>query len=321
MEKRVTARTKARARAARPISEAPTTEAPSGRAELSATGRVFTLVAELEPDDGWSVGNRFAALPPGLSVGPAPVPVPVSVEIPGRLPMFRGDVLVIGDMVVTGVADVVGDADADGVGNWDAAGDVDVAGVTVPEIWTVADAAGSSGRLAALPTTVNLTDFTVDAAAGTADSAWSWRCADVASIAPRSHDAVPSSLPQPKLNFGATLDGVACSRRIASLRLPPVVQALTTHWMVAPRSLLDSEGVISTQRSTWEAVSACASVRAFAVALEAVLEGDGLCFGCGELDGLAFEEALGQALPLALFCGVVLAEALGDLDGLAVVVD
>jgi hypothetical protein len=48
-------------------------------------------------------------------------------------------------------------------------------------------------------------------------------------MAPRSHDAVPSSLPQPKLNLGATLDGVACSLTVASVRLPPVVHALTTH--------------------------------------------------------------------------------------------
>jgi len=124
MERRVTARTNARARAARPISEAPRTEAPSGRAELSATGRAFTLLAALEPDDGWSVGNRLAALPPGLSVGPVPVPV----EIPGRLPTSSGDVVVIGDVVVTGVAEVVGDVVAVGVAV------VVVVGVTALEI-------------------------------------------------------------------------------------------------------------------------------------------------------------------------------------------
>jgi hypothetical protein len=105
----------------------------------------------------------------------------------------------------------------------------DVVGVTVPEIWTVEDADGSLDRLAALPTTVNLTDFTDVAVAATFDSAWSCRCADCASIAPRSHDAVPSSLPQPKSNVGPALDGVACRRTVAAGRLPPVVQALTTH--------------------------------------------------------------------------------------------
>jgi len=212
IEKRVTARTKARARAASPISEAPTTDAPSGRALVSATGRPFTFLEAPEPGDGRSVGNRFAALPPGLSVAP------MVEEIPGRSPTGSGAVVVIG---VIGVEDELGDVDG--------LGDEDVAGVTVPEIWTVEDADGSCDRLAALPTTVNVTDFTDVAVAATFDSACSCRCADCASIAPRSHVAVPSSLPQPKLNIGPALDGVACRRTVASGRLPPVVQALTTH--------------------------------------------------------------------------------------------
>jgi hypothetical protein len=209
MEKRVTARTKARARAASPISEAPTTDAPSGRAVLSAIWRPFTLLNALETGDGWSVGKRFAALPPGLSVGL------MVEETPGRPPMGSGDVVVIGN--------------EDGVADVDGLGDEDAAGVTVPEIWTVEDADGSVDRLAALPITVSLTDFTDDAVVATFDSAWSCRCADCASIAPRSHEAVPSSLPQPKLNVGPTLDGVACRRTVASGRFPPVVQAVTTH--------------------------------------------------------------------------------------------
>ena len=214
------------------MSEAPRTEAPSGRAVLSATGRPFTFLVALEPDDGWSVGNRPPALPPGLSVG-------LTVEvIPGRLPTGSGVVVVIGN------AAGMGDVDVDGLG------DVDVDGLTVPEIWTVADDVGSVGRLAALPVTVSLTDFTDVAVVGTVDSAWSCRLAELASIPPRLHDAVPSSLPQPKLNFGAALDGVACSRTIASVRSPPVVQAVTTHWVAAPRLLLESEVDISTQRLT-----------------------------------------------------------------------
>jgi hypothetical protein len=212
MEKRVTARTKARARAASPISEAPTTELPSGRAALSATARPFTLLDGLEPGDGWSVGNRFPALPPGLSVGlivETPGRLTPGRLTPGRLPTDSGDVVVIG--------------------NEDGLGDEDVVGVTVPEIWTVEDAEGSFDRLAALPTTVNLTDFTDEAVAATFDWAWSCRGADWASIAPRSHDAVPSSLPQPKSNVGPALDGVACRRTVAAGKLPPVVQALTTH--------------------------------------------------------------------------------------------
>ena len=215
MEKRVTARTKARARAASPISEAPTTDAPPGRAVLSATARPFTFLGGLEPGDGWSVGNRFPALPPGLSVGL------MVEETPGRSPTGSGDVVVIGNEGWVGSENWLGDVDV--------LGDGDVVGVTVPEIWTVADAEGSFDRLAALPITVNVTDFTDDAVAATFDSAWSCRCADCASIAPRSHDAVPSSLPQPKSNVGPALVGVACRRTVAVGRLPPVVQALTTH--------------------------------------------------------------------------------------------
>jgi len=205
-------------------------DAPSGRAVVSATWRPFTFLAELEPGDGWSVGNRFPALPPGLSVGLK------VVVTPGRLPTGSGDVVVIG--VDVWVDDDVG------------LGDEDAVGLAVPEIWTVEDADGSADRLVALPITVNLTDVTDVAVAATSDSAWSCRSADCASISPRSQDAVPSSVPQPKLNFGPALDGVACRRMVASGRLPPVVQALTTHWVIAPRSLVDAELVISTQRST-----------------------------------------------------------------------
>ena len=219
MENRVTARTKARARAARPMREAPTTEAPSGSAAVSATARPFTLLDVLELGDGWSVGNSFAALPPGLSVGL------VAGGTSGRLPTGSGVVVVIGSV-----------------------GFVVVVVVAVPEIWTVADAFGSLGSLAALPITVSLTEFTDNAVAGTSELAWSCRCTDVESIAPRSHDAVPSLLPQPKLNFGAALDGDASSRMIASGMFPPVVQAVTTHWVVAPRLLVDVELAMSTQR-------------------------------------------------------------------------
>ena len=313
------------------MSEAPRTEAPSGRAVVSETGRPFTLLVALEPDDGWSVGNRPPALPPGLSVG-------LMVEvIPGRLPTGSGDVVVSGN--------------ADALGVVDGLGDVDVDGVTVPEIWTVADEVGSVGRLAALPVTVNVTDFTDDAVVGTVDSAWSCRWAEFASIPPRLHDAVPSSLPQPKLNLGAALDGVDCSRTIASVRSPPVVQAVTTHWVAAPRLLLESGVDISTQRLTWGLPwTACAPLPEVAVAEaegEGVVEGgsladregdvegepladedgDGLFVGWGELDGVAFGEELADGLALALLVGVAfgfavvlvgVGEGLGDGDELRV---
>jgi hypothetical protein len=159
---------------------------------VSATGRAFAFNVARGPDVGLRVGNNPEALPPGLRVG---LIVGLIVGMPGRLPTASAD----------------------------------VTGATEPEIATVADAIGSLGRLAALPITVSRTDVTDDAVMGTLDSAWSCRSADFASIAPRSHDAVPSLLPQPKLNFGAALAGVDCSRTIASGTFPPVVQALNTH--------------------------------------------------------------------------------------------
>jgi hypothetical protein len=147
--------------------------------------------------DGWSVGNRPEALPPGLSDAPV---VGLTTGTPGSVPTGSGDV--------------------DGAG-----GVTD----TDPLMARLTDAFGSLGRLAALPITVSTTDFTADAVAGTIDSAWSCRCADFASTAPRSHDAVPLLLPHPKLNCGVTLAGVACSRTVALGTFPPFVQALTTH--------------------------------------------------------------------------------------------
>jgi hypothetical protein len=125
------------------------TGALSGRAEVSAAWRALAFNAAFEPEpepglelgDGFRVGNRPEALPPGLSVAPV---VGLIVGTPGRLPTGSGDV--------------------DGVG---CVTDTD------PLIATVADALGSLVRLAALPITISRTDFTDDAVAGTMDSAWS----------------------------------------------------------------------------------------------------------------------------------------------------
>jgi hypothetical protein len=58
-------------------------------------------------------------------------------------------------------------------------------------------------------------------------------------MAPRSQVDVPSALPQPKLNPGASpAAGVARSRTTASGTLPPSAQTLTVHWAGLPRSLL-----------------------------------------------------------------------------------
>ena len=102
-----------------------------------------------------------------------------------------------------------------------------------------AAAAGSVRRLAALPVAVRVTDVTVAAVSGTVTCACSCRWAEVASTAPRSHEDVPSSLPQPKVKRGVpALAGVARSWILASGTLPPVVQAATAHWAACPRSRL-----------------------------------------------------------------------------------
>ena len=221
---------------------------------MSAAWRAFVFDAAPELElllgpglvDGVSVGNRPEALPPGLSDAPV---VGLTAGTPGRLPTGSGDV--------------------DGVG-----GVTD----TDPLMARLTDAFGSLGRLAALPITVSRTDCTADAVAGTMDSAWSCRCADFASIAPRSQDAVPLLPPQPKLNCGVTLAGLACSRTVALGRFPPLVHALTTHWSATPRSLVAWERVIWTQRLTFAGLGAD-FVPGPVVLLVDVAEGEG--------DGLA----------------------------------
>jgi hypothetical protein len=264
---------------------------------VSAAWRAFAFNAAFEPEpelgDGLRVGNRPEALPPGLSVDPA---VGLAVETPGRLPTGSGDVDGVG---------CVTDAE--------------------PLIATAADARGSLGSLAALPITVSWTDFTDDAVTGTMASAWSCRSADFASIAPRSHDAVPLLLPQPKLNCGVTPAGVACSRTIASGTFPPFVQALTTHWAATPRLLLACELVIWMQRLTFaELCTDCAPVPAAEVDVaegealavgEAVAEREGVADG----EGAAFREGLLAARLRGLVAWCVTVVALlfvfGDFDG------
>ena len=137
----VTARMNPTASAPRPTSWAPTTGAPSGRAEMSETGLAFALrgAAEGDPpgagDGGVSGGNRPEALPPRLNLVP---PVPFRF---GKLPIETGN--------------------------------VDVVGVGVAEDWpdavtrTVTDTFGSLTRLDALAVAVSRTDVTEDALAAT----------------------------------------------------------------------------------------------------------------------------------------------------------
>ncbi len=122
-----------------------------------------------------------------------------------------------------------------------------------------ADATGSVCRLAALPVAVRLTDETVAAVRGTVNCAWNCRCAEPASTAPRLHEDVPSSLPQPKLKCGVPPPaGAVCNLIVASGTLPPVVQADTAHWVACPSSMLCCNGRTSTHKLTG-AVPAAAS--------------------------------------------------------------
>ena len=93
--------------------------------------------------------------------------------------------------------------------------------------------------------------MTAVAVTGTVSCAWSCRGAELASTAPRSHEDVPSALPQPKLKPGAPpVTGDAWSWMAASGTFPPVVQTLTVHWAECPRSLLACVLATSTQRLT-----------------------------------------------------------------------
>jgi hypothetical protein len=178
-------------------------------------------------DDGFSVGNSPPALPPGLSVEPEPFKL---FELPdpfkkGRFPTGSG----VEPVVVLSVPDPPAEAAFTGIAT---------------------AACGSVGRWAALPVTFNCTDVTEVSVAGTTTCASSSRWADVESISPRLQDAVPSLLPQPKLNTPDTIAGVAARRTVASGTFPPSVQALTTHRAVWPRSMLVWKRWMATQRLT-----------------------------------------------------------------------
>src|SRR6516225_908249 len=110
------------------------TDPPCGRADVFATGWACgSCVAVGESGDGVSVGNRPAALPPGLSTG-------LALGRNGRLPAVSGDTSVPSDGL--GLAEFV------------AAG---LAAVTD----TVADARGSVVRPAVLAAAVKRTEVTV----------------------------------------------------------------------------------------------------------------------------------------------------------------
>ena len=114
---------------------------------------------------------------------------------------------------------------------------------------TEAATAGATGRLAALPVTVRLTAVRVDVT-GTVTSAWSCRCAEVESTAPRSHRDVPLPVPQPKVKVGPPAPALDCSWTLASAMLPPTVQAPTAHWDGCPRWMLCCSGATPTHKLT-----------------------------------------------------------------------
>lgn len=145
--------------------------------------------------------------------------------------------------------------------------------------------------------TVRLTDVTDDAVTGTVSCAWSCRGADCASTAPRSHDDVPSALPQPKLKPGAPpLAGVACSRMVASGTFPPVVQALTVHCAEWPRTLLACARATATQRLICDA---CGTVLAPLRGLFLVVVGVGVGFAVSVRVRVGVGVALAEALTMA----------------------
>lgn len=153
----VTASTNARASTPSPTSWAPTTGAPSGRADVFATVLALALlpcppVPPAGVGEGLSVGNSPPALPPGLSVLFMPLFMPFTPVVPfmpltnGKLSTDSGEALTLG----LGVGEVLGV----------------VTGAAVTEI--AADACGSLERFAALAMTVSLTDVTEVAVAGIA---------------------------------------------------------------------------------------------------------------------------------------------------------
>lgn len=275
MDMRVTAKTNARPSAARPMSCAPTTEALPGSADVLATARAPAFCDASGDGDGWMVGKSPAALPPGLRLGLGAGATP---GMPGRLPTGSGEVTVIG--------------------------------VGGSVIVMAAVALGSFGRCAALPMTVRLTDVTAVAVAGTVTCACSCRGADFESIAPRSHDDVPSELPQPKLNPGIALAGDAWSLMVASGTFPPVIQALTVQVAASPRWLLAWARAIWTQSRTTEVLATVLAPGCFFR----------VCLGVGKWVGVGLLLGVALWVGVGLRVGVCVGVGVGECVGVAVVV-
>jgi hypothetical protein len=278
---RVIATTKARASTARPAACAPSGKVPFAGSDVSAS--CLMLPGSVCGDCGARVGNRPEALPPGLSVR-------LGTETPATTP---------------GVSDVVIPARA---------GD----GRTVMD----ADASGSVRRFAALATAVRLTDEAAAAAVrGTGTWAWSCRCAEVASTAPRSHEDVPSLFPQPKLKLAVPLPaGAASSWIVTSGTLPPVAQAATAHWAAWPGCRLCCKGATSTHTLTGAVLAltmaAVKTTRPDALPAVATAAGLGVSVGVAVDVGVA---VVGVGVGVAVVAVAVAVVAVGVGVGVGVV--
>lgn len=257
MDSRVTARTKARARAARPAYCAPITDASAGSA--SATWRVRALPwpdrVGREPEDGLSLGNSEDALPPGFSADPLPLrngslPTPscevtplgwgTVVATPGTaaaevdtLGAAAGEVAaeLEGDAEWDGGVDgdVDVDADADGDGDADAGGAVTVIALPAFEYRMT--------KSESLAVTVSVTDLTEVADFGICTWARNGMGCVPESTVPMGHELVPF-VSQPEPNRGFRLVGGAESLSVTLLTLPPWDHTFTSHCAVCPRTTL-----------------------------------------------------------------------------------
>lgn len=258
MDSRVTDKTKARARAARPAYCAPITDASAGSA--SATWRVRELLSPdtvgRAPEDGLSLGNREEALPPGFSADPLPLrngslPTP-SCEV---TPLGWGTVVAAPGTAAEEVAAEL-EADADGDADGDAGGAVTVIG---------SDAFGY-GVLTFVPlaVAVSFTDLTEVADFAICTCALNGMCCVPESTVPMEHEFFPF-VAQPELNTGFRLVGAAASVSFTLLTLPPWDHTFTFHWAVWPRATLVSSRCTLTQRDVGLPASVCMTLSSVAV--------------------------------------------------------
>lgn len=230
-DSRVTASMNATPSAASPASCASMTGVPIGIALEFATRWATSRLPGLLPfgagvgtADGFTVGNSPDALPPGARlVEPAPL-------IVGRLPTGSGDVTPPPPGRFPGVVPPGG-----------LPGELDEpVGVVVPGAVTETEvpAAAVLVRCAALSDAVSLTELTEVAVAGTVTLASTWRAAAPEVTVPRLHAAVPSWLPQPKLNAAFWLAGAAASL-ITTLEASPFCDHTPICQLAAcPRAML-----------------------------------------------------------------------------------